>query len=285
MQRLTMAADTSERLPIDMTHHPACNGAAWSALRDIVASAPEGAEIGLAVRHLESGDVLSINGEGDFASASTIKILILAALANAFDEGRFDPTDKVAVREELKVEGSGVLNWLETGLELSLRDHAWLMTAISDNTASNVLIDTVGLEQIAATGDAIGVGGTTLARMFMGRHAPPGAPRNRATADGLLAILTAIEQDTAASPERCAWMREMMGDQQHVDRLPRHLPEGVSYRGKTGSLTGVVHDCGVLSGPGGRVAVAVLTEGFANPYDAERLIGRIGTAAAGLVAR
>lgn len=268
-----------------MAHSPTPDGAVWSALHDIVASVPDGVEIGLAVRHLESGDVLSLNGDGDFPSASTIKVLILAALAHAFDEGRLDPADKVAVREELKVEGSGVLNWLETGLALSLRDHAWLMTAISDNTASNVLIDTVGLEQVAATGAAIGVGGTTLARMFMGRHAPPGAPRNRATADGLLVLLTAIEQDTAASPERCAWMRELLDEQQHVDRLPRHLPEGVSYRGKTGSLTGVVHDCGVLSGPGGRVAVAALTEGFANRYDAERLIGRIGTAVAELVTR
>ena len=256
----------------------------WSALRDIVGTAPESTAVALAACHLESGETLSINGDGNFPSASTIKILILAALANAFDDGRLRPTDRVAVREELKVEGSGVLNWLETGLELSLRDHAWLMIAISDNTASNVLIDAVGLVQIAAIGKAIGVGETTLARMFMGRHAPPGAPRNRATADGLVAILTAIENDIAASPEQCAWMRSLLEDQQHVDRLPRHLPEGVHYRGKTGTLTGIVHDCGVLYGPGGRVAIAVLTEGFANAYDAERLIGRIGTAAAGFVA-
>jgi beta-lactamase class A len=235
------------------------------------------------VRHLDTGDTRAINGGRDFASASTIKILILAALARAFDDGRLCPADKVPVREDLKVEGSGVLNWLATGLELSLRDHAWLMIAISDNTASNVLIDAVGLDQIRVAGDDIGIGETTLARMFMRRHAPPGAPRNRATADGLVAILRAIEDDTAASAERCAWMRDLLNDQQHVDRLPRHLPEGVEYRGKTGTLTGTVHDCGVLSGPGGRVAVAVLTEGFENVYDAERLIGAVGTAVAGMV--
>jgi beta-lactamase class A len=264
------------------TSQPA--GAGWDAIREIAADLPDGTRIGISVRHLDTGECMSINGEGNFASASTIKILIMAALARAFDEGRLTPDDKIAVREELKVEGSGVLNWLATGLELSLRDHAWLMIAISDNTASNVCIEAVGLERVKATGDDIGAGETVLARMFMGRHAPAGAPRNRATSDGLLAILTAIENDTAASAERCAWMRGLMNDQQHTDRLPRHLPEGVTYRGKTGSLTGVVHDCGVLSGPGGRVAIAVLTEGFENVYDAERLIGRIGTAAACLVA-
>jgi beta-lactamase class A len=263
------------------TSQPA--GAGWDAIRKIAARVPGDRQVGISVRHLETGETLAINGERDFASASTIKILILAALARAFDEGRLCPDYKLPVREELKVEGSGVLNWLATGLELSLRDHAWLMIAISDNTASNVLIDAVGLDQIKATGNDIGVGETTLARMFMGRHAPSGAPRNRATADGLVAILTAIEHDTAASAAQCSWMRDLLNDQQHVNRLPRHLPEGIEYRGKTGTLTGTVHDCGVLSGPGGRAAVAVLTEGFENTYDAERLIGAIGTAVAGMV--
>jgi len=262
------------------TSHPA--GPAWDALREFAAGIPEQTRVGISLRHLDTGATLSLNGDGNFPSASTIKILIMAALANAFDDGRLCPGDTAPVREELKVPGSGVLNWLATGLELSLRDHAWLMIAISDNTASNVLIDAVGLEQIRATGEAIGIGETALGRMFMG-SAPPGPPKNRATADGLVAILTAIENDTAASPEQCAWMRQLMDDQQHVDRLPRHLPEGIAYRGKTGSISGIVHDCGVLTGPGGRVAIAVLTEGFENPYDAERLIGRIGTAAAELV--
>ncbi|HEV2074004.1 MAG TPA: serine hydrolase [Thermomicrobiales bacterium] len=256
----------------------------WATIRDVLSSRPDGTEVGLSVYLFGSGQTLSIDGERDFASASTIKILILAALARGFDEGRFSPEDKIAVREDLKLEGSGVLNWLETGLRLSLHDHAWLMTAISDNTASNICIETVGLDEINALGNEIGVGKTHLGRMFMGANAPPGPPKNRATADGLVAILKAIENDTAASPERCAWMRSCLDDQQHVDRLPRHLPEGISYRGKTGTIQGIAHDCGALTGPGGRIALAVLTEGFRNPYDADRLIGRIGAAAASLVA-
>ena len=265
-----------------MTTRP-IDASPWDAIRAIAAAAPAGTRVGVSARHLETGETLAINGEENFPSASTIKTLILVALANAFDEGRLCPDDEAPVREELKVPGSGVLNWLETGLKLSLRDHAWLMTAISDNTASNVLIDAVGLEQIQATGKTIGIGETALGRMFMG-SAPPGPPKNRATADGLVAILAAIENDTAASPEQCAWMRQLLSDQQHVDRLPRHLPEGISYRGKTGTLNGIAHDCGVIEGPGGRVAIAVLTEGFENRYDADRFIGRVGTAVAGIVA-
>lgn len=91
-------------------------------------------------------------------------------------------------------------------------------------------------------------------------------------------ILTAIYHDTVATPELCAWMRQCLADQQHRDRLARHLPEGVEYAGKTGTIEGIVHDCGVIIGPQARITVAVLTQGYRNPYDAERFIGRIGTA-------
>lgn len=106
---------------------------------------------------------------------------------------------------------------------------------------------------------------------------------NRATANGFVAILKVIEDNVVASSEQCAWMRQCLDDQHHVDRLPRHLPSSISYRGTTGTIDGIAHDCGVLTGPGGKIALAVLTEGFDNRHDAERMTGRIGTVAAELV--
>lgn len=256
----------------------------FAALDDLAKARPAGTEVGISVLHPSSGARWDHNGEGDFASASTVKILILAALARAFDAGRLDPDDARPAPAGIRLGGSGVLNWLDADLALKLRDHAWLMTAISDNSSSNVCIEAVGLEDIAATGDALGAGGTRLARRFMGADAPPGPPKNRATANGLVNILDAIEHDRAASPECCAWMRQLLADQQHLDRLPRHVPEDVSYRGKTGTIEGINHDCGVLEGPRGTVIVAVLTEGFTYPRDADRFIGKVGTACAALVA-
>lgn len=249
-------------------------------IQAILQERPEGTSVGVTVFDFQSGDTLAINGEKDFASASTIKILILVGLARAFDAGRLHPSDKRPAPKAIRLEGSGVVNWLNPDLELTLADHAWLMTAISDNTTSNVCIESVGIDEINAIGKELGVGKTHLGRMFMGSNAPSGPSKNRATTDGLVAILKAIENDTAASPEQCAWMRTCLDDQQHRDRLPRHLPKGVTYRGKTGTIESIAHDCGVLTGPDGKIAIAVLTHGFENPYDAERLIGRIGTAAA-----
>lgn len=256
------------------------HAATWSRIREIVDGRPEGTLVSVTASDPVSGKRCEIDGERDFPSASTVKILIHAALARAFDDGRLKPTDTRTAPPEIRLTGSGVVNWLDPDLALTLRDHAWLMTAISDNSTSNVCIDAVGLDAIGALGAELGAGATKLGRMFMDRNIPPGPPHNRATSNGLVAILTAIENDTAASPEQCAWMRQCMDDQQHRDRLPRHLPDDVHYRGKTGTITGIAHDCGVLIGPKGKIIVAVLTQGFENPHDADRLIGRIGTAIA-----
>ena len=248
------------------------------AITDLVNDTPEGTTVGVSLRDLETDEVFALNGEHDFPSASTIKILILAGLAEAVANGRLSLDDRLPAPADIRLTGSGVINWLDADLELTLRDHAWLMTAISDNTTSNVLMNAIGIPEINALGERLHVGATRLGRNFMDRNIPPGPAKNRATADGLVNILTAIWQDRIATPELCAWMRSCLADQQHRDRLPRHLPDGVRYAGKTGSVDGIAHDCGVLSGEHGTVIVAVLTQGFANPYDADRLIGHIGTA-------
>lgn len=250
----------------------------WDTIREIADRRDEGTDIGLFARVLATGDTFGLNAEREFPSASTIKIQILAALAEAVADGRLSLDDRLPASPEIRLSGSGVLNWLDPDLELSLRDHAWLMIAVSDNSASNVLMNALGLAAINDVGHRLDVGATQLGRNFMDRNIPPGPPKNRATAQGLVNVLTAIYNDEVATPELCTWMRQLLADQQHRDRLARHLPEGVEYAGKTGTIEGIVHDCGVLSGPNGRIAVAVLTQGYRSPYDAERFIGRIGTA-------
>ncbi len=80
-------------------------------------------------------------------------------------------------------------------------------------------------------------------------------------------------------------MRSLLGDQQYRDGIARHLPPGVDYVEKTGWQSRLVHDCGVLTGPSGRIALAVLTEGYPEPYPAHELMGTIGELAAQVVTR
>lgn len=250
----------------------------WPALGAAIATAPVGASVAVSVRNLRSGASFGHEETRVFAAASTIKMVILVALAQAVDDGRLGLSDPSAVLTTQKVGGSGVLDWLQTGLELTLRDHAWLMIAISDNTASNVLIDAVGRPASHDVQRSLGLTATSLNRRFLGRLPDQGAPENVATAADLTILLADIAGGTAASPERCAWMLDLLAGQQHTNRLPRHLPEGVTFAGKSGSLDKIAHDAGLLRGPGGEAAVAVLTQGFDDPYAVDAYIGGIGSA-------
>jgi beta-lactamase class A len=255
----------------------------WGPLAARLGEIPNGMRVSLAARHLGTASTLDFDADRTITAASTIKTLILVALARAVDAGEVDLDTEVAVDDDWRVGGSGVLNWLRTGISLPLRDHAWLMIAISDNTASNAIIETLGVGRIQQVANDLGVPSLHLGRRFYG-YLPEGETnRNVVTARGLTDLLAMIWDDTAASPERCAWMRKLHADQQHRDRLARCLPESVSYAGKTGTLTGISHDCGVVAGPAGSVALSVLVESEDSPYDDDAFIGGIGEAVAAMV--
>lgn len=256
----------------------------WAEVAAVVATLPGTIHHGIAIQRLGDGASWQSNGTDRFPAASTIKLAILVAVARAMDDGTVAGDQIVPIRLESRVPGSGVVTWLRPDLPLSTHDLAYLMIAISDNTASNALIDLVGQDRIAATIQALGLTSTELNRRFIGRPPAPGEPDNWTTADDLVTLLAGIAADSVASSARCRWMRDLLTLQQHRDRLARSLPEGVSFAGKSGSLPGIVHDVGLLSGPGGNVAVAILTRGFADDYGMDALLGRIGRAVAGLVA-
>jgi len=248
----------------------------WQGLERVVKAAPAGSRVAVTAIDIDTGERFAVLGDEEFKAASTIKTLVMAAVARAVDEGRLDLTKPIPLPERLKVGGSGVLNWLTTGIELPLTDHAWLMIAISDNTASNICIEAATMPAVQAMADELHLERLKLGRFFLGRSPAPGEPENIATTNDLAALLVAIETGTVASPEQTAWMRRLLGDQQHLNRLPRRLPEGVTYMGKTGSISGHEHDCGILSGPRGRLAMAVLTAGFGDSYEADAYIGQLG---------
>lgn len=255
----------------------------WGPLAARLAAVPPAMQVAVSARHLTSGSTLDHEADRPIQSASTIKTLILVAVARALDAGSLSLDTDITIRDDMRVGGSGVLNWLHDGITLPLRDMAWLMIAISDNTASNALIDAVGLDAIEQTANGLGLTGLHLRRPFMGMLPPGETRRNEVTARGLTDLLTAIWSESAASPERCEWMRRLHGDQQHRDRLARCLPEGVAYAGKTGTLTGISHDIGVISGPAGDVAISVLIESTASKYEDDTFIGTLGQAVAGMV--
>ncbi len=252
--------------------------APWDELRQVMAGVPEGVTVAVSARLLGTGERFAVRGALPLPAASTIKLAILIALAEAFDARRLDPEQRASVSPVDKVAGSGVLNWLHDGLTLTLAALAWLMIAISDNTASNMLIDRLGFDAVRATCARLGTTHAALNRHFMRASDP-----NIVSADDLVTLLAAIAEDRAALPERCAWMRRLLADQQVRNRLARHLPEDVEFAGKSGWQDGISHDCGLLTSPGGTLAIAALTEGFPDIHEANTFLSRIGQVAGALV--
>ncbi|MDQ3168039.1 MAG: class A beta-lactamase-related serine hydrolase, partial [Chloroflexota bacterium] len=225
----------------------------------------------------------SARGDASFPAASTVKVAILVALGREIDAGRVVLDQSRPPHPADRVGGSGVLAEMSPDLALAVADLAYLMITISDNTASNALIRLVGLPAVNEHLDDLGLTGIHLGRPFLGRLPQPDEGENTVTANGLADLLTLIATDRAASPATCAWMRGMMTRQQHRDRLGRDLPPGVGFGGKSGSLPGIAHDAALLDGPGGTVAVVVLTEGVQDSHAADAAIGQIGRAAGNLV--
>jgi len=248
------------------------------------AAPPGTATIAVAARLVGTDRAWALRGERRFPAASTIKTAILVALHREFDAGRLDPATPLPVTAAARTPGSGVLALLRADPALPLADLATLMIAISDNTAANLVLATVGQDQVRAAIADLGLTATALNRPFLGRAPRPGEPENVTTAADQAALLAAIADGSAASAAACARMRDTLASQQDRDRLARFLPPDRPFGGKSGTLPGLVHDTGLIGTPAGTLAVAVLTQGVADPHAAADAIGRIALEVVDLVA-
>jgi beta-lactamase class A len=234
--------------------------------------------VAVAALHLPTGMRLDRAAERSFPAASVIKLPILAALYREAEAGRLRWEETVVLMEEAKVPGDGALRELHAGTSLTLEDLARLMIVISDNTATNLLIDRIGVE---AVNDLLAREGSSVTRL--GRRMYDFAARERGLENhcsagemtGLLARLARRDLVSAAASEA---MLAILKRQQRDSRIPRLLPPETPVANKTGSITGVCHDVGLIEAPGGPIALSVLTEGACDHFTAEETIGRIARA-------
>jgi beta-lactamase class A len=257
---------------------PGTEGDAWERVERVVAAAGPERRVGLAASLLGTARSWGYGADEPFPAASTIKLPILVALHQEAAAGRVDLAEERPIPAAARVGGSGVLAEMSPALRLTLADLAYLMIAVSDNTASNVLLDALGPERVRRTMADCGMGRSVLGRRFLGRLPRPEEGENVTTAADLVALLAAIAEGRAASPAACAEMRRTLGLQQHRELLARRLPEGLRYGGKSGWLPGLAHDAGLIEGPGGTLAIAVLTSGFTDPIDAHEAVWSISAA-------
>ncbi len=253
----------------------------WQALARYIEQTETGSiRIGVAVQ-APDGDRFSLRGDERFISASTIKIPIMVEIYRQIDRGNPALDDLFTLTKDDICPGSGVLLQLHPGIELTLRDLVYLMISISDNTATNMLIDLAGMDNVNAAITSLGMGNSALGRKMRGVPAPEGSLENWGTPNDFVAVIDAILTGAAASRESCDGMIEMLTLQQNTRRIGRFFPEGtLPWGSKTGTVGDVSHDTGFVRSPQGDMVVAVFTQGFPVLHDAEPVMGEIARLAA-----
>lgn len=220
-------------------------------------------KIRFAARDLRTGDTVAYNADVRCKTASVIKLPILVHTALAVQEGTLAWDERLTLTEAEKVGGSGVLTHLTAGLQLSLHDACMLMTILSDNTATNMVIEHLSIEAINARMRTLGLPITTC---FRKSYAPDTEASREfglgvSTANEMCALLTSVadtESDKAAVHHL---VLQMLAEQQYTDTIPRLLPPEWKYAGKTGAIDAVRNDVGIVTSPdGSQVAIALFCQ-------------------------
>lgn len=232
------------------------------------------ANIALAYKDLNNSDTILINENKIFPSASTIKLLILAELFNRVEKKEISLSDKVDIYKFDKVGGDGILKEIESEISLTYKDVATLMIILSDNYATNILIDTLGFDNINNLAKELNLSNTKLNRKMMDTEAAKKGLENKTCALDLLKILELIYSKTYISEEMSVLANDILLRQQ-VNGLNILLPEDTKIAHKTGDLDNLEHDVGIIYLEDIDYILCILTNELDTNYQGKKIISEI----------
>ena len=235
--------------------------------------------LGVTILDPATGDRISVDAGTVFTQASAIKLPVLVELMRQVEAGEQNLDEVVTLAASDIVPGSGVLQQLTPGkVSLSLRDVATLMVTVSDNTATNMIIDRVGMAKVGAEMARLGLASTKLQRKMQDRTAWEENRENLSTPDDQARLLELLYKGGILSA----------GSREEIDRIltiPKPgqlrtlLPEGTKVAHKTGTLSGVVVDVGIVYLKDRPFIVSAMGNWLADANEAERAISEIALVA------
>jgi len=225
----------------------------------------------------QAGNRIEINADESWETASCIKVAVLIELFRRVARGDFDSSKKLPFNEENNTLGSGILKFLTPGsFDLSLKDLATLMIIISDNVATNILVDFLGKEAINQTCLDLGLKETKLLEKIYFKPDQEAAI-GRTTCREYIQQFKLIKEEVFG-PEATEEMMEILKNQQLNTMLNRDLPISllqpsqpgekplVEIASKSGSLKNCRNNGGIIFTPSGYYYLAIFTKDFSDPY-------------------
>lgn len=253
----------------------------WQKLESSIQSIDQSLDgvMGVAIEDLNSGEHYFLHEDEVFAQASSIKIAVLADLYLQAEQGKLKLTDPYLVQSSDLVPDSDIMGGLTPGVtRLTLRDLATMMIAVSDNSATNVLIDKVGMPNVNVMLDSLGLSHTRLRRKMMDLQAAKEGRENVSTPREMMALLDAIYHGKVLNKESTAAFFEMLSTNKN-SWIPVDLPADVKVADKPGSLEAVRNDSGIVFVEGRPYVICVMTSFLRNERDGEDAIRKVSLAA------
>ncbi|NLF27492.1 MAG: serine hydrolase [Clostridiales bacterium] len=198
-------------------------------------------------RPLDGSEPVAIDADMPLIAASVIKIPVMIEAFRQFEEGLLSPDKPVAVRPEHKMPSCGALSYMHDNLTVTVMDLVTLMIILSDNTATNLLIDMLGIENINGTLSSLGCEKTRIARKLFDREGMRKGLKNLITAREIGMLLEKIHRGEAVGEQASQKMLEILKNQRLNGKIPFFLYRlGVKIAHKTGEEDGISHDAAIV---------------------------------------
>lgn len=253
-------------------------------------------QVALFARHLDTGATVELQPDREVKTASAIKLALLAEAFHQVKAGTLSLATPITLRDADKVAGSGVLPFLHGGLEITVEDALWLMTALSDNTATNLVIDRVG--GVSAVNRRLAAQGYRHTHLYKKIYVPSTEPMpadqkqfglGKTTARELARLMESIARCELGDPALCRRMLQMLRDQQVRHYVARYLetadtsetPSAVAA--KLGEVDAARIEVALVSTRSGPIVIAAFTwdnadQRYSPDNEAAILIARLAEA-------
>lgn len=227
----------------------------------------------------DPSDSLMINAGEEFHAASTMKVPVMIELYKQQAQGKLNLNDSVLLKNEFRSivdsslysmdigDDSDDVIYGKIGTKQTLRDLMYSMITVSSNLATNILIELVDAKNVTASMRELGADKIEVLRGVEDTKAYELGMSNTTNAKDLLILMKAIAENKAGTNEACEEMISILTDQKFNTIIPFYLPETVAVAHKTGSITGVHHDAGIVYLPDGRSYVLVILSKNLEDYD------------------